>query len=81
MYSSTAKDSFNPNKKFVEDIKYKYSRANRFNPITGESCNTTFGFEDFVPKYNKGYKANNFTMVPRSGERIDIISGRKLTYG
>ena len=35
LYSSTAKDSFNPGKKFPEDIMYKYTRASRFNPITG----------------------------------------------
>lgn len=35
LYCSTAKDSFNMNKKMPDNVKYKYTRTDRFNPITG----------------------------------------------
>lgn len=64
------------------DFKYKYTRTDRFNPITGESkANTSFGFEDYLPEKEKKYKANNHTRIPYIGQNYDIISGRKLTYG
>lgn len=40
----------------------------------------TFGFEDFSMNRDNAYRANNFTYVPQKGEKVDIISGRKLTY-
>lgn len=63
----------------TQNVKYKYTRTDRFNPITGEfKSNTSFGFEDFVPQNSRSYKANNFSIIPRRGEKYDIISGRKL---
>ncbi len=68
-----------------QNITYKDWRAGqKFNPITGELKNveSSFGFEDFRHNGDKErkYRANNFTRVPRGGERFDIISGRKLPY-
>jgi hypothetical protein len=62
-----------------QNAKYKYSRTDRFNPITGEfKANVSFGYEDFVPTANRKYRANNYTLIPIHGEKYDIINGRKI---
>ena len=62
------------------EMTYKYTRSDRFNPITGEfkGVKTNFGFEDYAPNRKKAYKANNFTRIPVGTESFDIITGRKL---
>lgn len=67
-YSTTSNDTFNALRKISEhqNVKYKYSRTDRFDPITGEfKRNTSFGFEDFVPESSKKYKAVNYTVIPK----------------
>lgn len=82
-FSTTSKEAFSILKNRESDFAvYKYSRNDKFNPITGEfkGYGTHFGFEDYLPNSNKKYKANNFTMIPQQGQKYDIITGRKLTH-
>jgi hypothetical protein len=43
-----------------QNVKYKYLRTDRFNPITGQiKAYVSSGYEDFVPNTNKKYRAHN----------------------
>jgi hypothetical protein len=62
------------------NVTFKNRGISRFNPITGESRQLNFGYEDFEMNRKNNYRANNFSVIPQKNERIDIISGRKLTF-
>lgn len=61
-------------------VSFKNRGLNRFNPITGQKQSLTFGFEYFEMGRNNTYKAHNNSLIPQKYEKVDIISGRKLTY-
>lgn len=60
------------------NVTFKDRGIDRFNPITGEKRNLAFGFEDFTMNRDNSYKANNGSIIPKLGEKFDIISGRKI---
>lgn len=81
-YSTTSQEVFSQFKQKDQKINaaFKYTRTDRFNPITGEKIGAPFGFEDYAPSTDKKYKANNLTVLPSASSKYDIINGRKLTY-
>lgn len=62
-------------------VTFKNRNQVRFDPITGNTRSFGFGFEDYQANRNNQIHSHNFSQVPTNRfERVDIISGRKMTF-